>query len=262
MEYRNQTYSISFCDLTNEQLGLDKGANFQILKAENTCLRTLVGNLQDGIKKQSNEVSALADQYIILDKKISMFEAKNQAFLTTQVSAFQTHKIIHNKNKELHEKELTNLTETHKEYVAQQSLVFERTAGLYEGWTWSIGILLALSAVISFFFLTLYKKREIAEVVDSAVEKAGEKLGDSAVAAQAVVNAFDSEQVKSVLVETIQSEELSEYIGSLNQSQIDNRNIEQDLYIRSIVYDMLNENGINASAQYDDVFSDDNEDEG
>jgi hypothetical protein len=181
----------SLCDFDGVKVSVKNDSNhLLILQTENQCLR-------DKVQELSNEVREVSTDVIDLANKIANIEGAFNELKENNKSNFSEH------------------TSSHQMFIQQQTDIFEGTTALYEGWTWGVGILIALSAIISFIFIGKYRKREIQQVVDSVHADIKVKIDDDDIIINAVVNSFGNDEVK-VQINTIKLDIERNILGRVN----------------------------------------------
>ena len=173
------------------------------LKFENECLKKELGFIKGELKE-------VTDSHESQSEKVSSIES---ILLEFKESHQNTHEI-----------QLQN----HSDIIEQQQRIFDETTKMYENFalwlTVVIGLAGVISIIVSLYFITKYRKREIQEMVDNAVNNVKEKVENSDFLKSAIVNSFDQPEVKC----------------HIENIKIDLMN-EQEHYIRTIINDTYTE---------------------
>ncbi|MEH6729695.1 MAG: hypothetical protein V7726_03765 [Pseudoalteromonas distincta] len=150
------------------------------LAYENECLRQEVTELK-------NELSSISDKTNSQSESISSLQSKIDEI------------------KESYSTNLAQHTEQVTQQVEHQKELFDAAVGLYENWSVGFTMLLALGGVTTFFFIGNYKRGQIKEVVDNAVDELHRQTQNEDMLISAVVNAFDHERLEQK-IDSIRSE--------------------------------------------------------
>lgn len=150
------------------------------LAYENECLRQEVTELK-------SELSSISDKTNSQSESISSLQSKIDEI------------------KESYSTNLAQHTEQVNHQVEHQKELFSAVVGLYENWSVGFTMLLALGGITTFFFIGNYKRGQIKEVVDNAVEELYRQAQDEDLLISAVVNAFDHERLEQK-IDSIRSE--------------------------------------------------------
>ena len=237
-----QLQGTTLCNLSNENIGLDLGANFQLLKAENECLRSWIENLDASLKESAKQIEQLSEITKKLEHERVELKASFKEFTNKNQFEINAHKVLSenilDKQKLIYEGQIA----TYQSEVEYNKTALIDASQMYEFWTIFIGFIIALSAGVSFYFIKGYKAREIEEMADDAAKK----LSEEHMVIRAVSNSLSTEHVQQQLIDLLQSDAMQVEFNSVS---------EQEMYIRSIVYDILSESEEGNSETYEDVFS-------
>ena len=150
------------------------------LTFENECLRQEITELK-------NEISSITDKTNSQSESISSLQSKIDEI------------------KESYSTNLAQHTEQVTQQVEHQKELFGAAVGLYENWSVGFTMLLALGGITTFFFIGNYKRGQIKEVVDNAVDELHRQTQNEDMLISAVVNAFDHERLEQK-IDSIRSE--------------------------------------------------------
>lgn len=141
------------------------------LTFENECLKQQVAELK-------SELSSISDKTNSQSESISAIQAKI------------------NEIKENYSTNLAQHTEQVTQQVEHQKELFDAAVGLYENWSVGFSLLLAFGGITTFCFINVYKRGQIKEVVDNAVDELHRQTQNEDMLISAVVNAFDHERLE------------------------------------------------------------------
>lgn len=182
------------------------------LTFENECLKQQVAELK-------SELSSISDKTNSQSESISAIQAKI------------------NEIKESYSTNLAQHTEQVTQQVEHQKELFSAAVGLYENWSVGFTMLLALGGITTFFFIGNYKRGQIKEVVDNAVDELHRQTQNEDMLISAVVNAFDHER-------------LEQKIDSIRSDMFDR----QEVMVRTMLEDRI---GSEESESFRDTFRSD-----
>lgn len=186
------------------------------LSFKNECLRQQVMELKTKLKSMSDTVDTQNETIAAIQSRIDEIKDHYSSSMS-QHSEQVTLKLLH------------------------QEKLFDAAVGVYENWSVGFSMLLALAGIVTFVFIKQYKTREVNEVVDQAIQKLNKQVEDEGLLISAVVNSFDSEQVKNK-VKSIENE-------------MQDR---QEIFVRSILDERIDSNDL---AIFRNVVEDENGDE-